>query len=146
MTSNAISAFGTKFLVGDGATPTEAFTAVAEVRNVGGPEVSLDTTDVTPHSTGAPWREFVATLLDAGEVSLDLNFLPSTTDQAALRADMIARTKRNFRIEWPITPTAQRASFAGFVTKLSPSAPHDGELSASMTIKITGAVTFGAAS
>ena len=143
--SNGIAAYGTKLLVGDGGG-TEVFTAVAEVRNIGGPELSVDTTDVTPHSTSAPWRHHVATLIDGGEVSIDLNFLPSAADQTALRADLIARTKRNFRIEWPITPTAQRASFAAFVTKLSPSAPHDGELSASMTLKITGPVTFGAAS
>ena len=143
--SNGIAAYGTKLLVGDGGG-TEVFTAVAEIRNIGGPEISVDTTDVTPHSTSAPWRHKVATLIDGGEVTLELNFLPGATDQAALRADMIARTKRNFRIEWPITPTAYRASFAGYVTKLSPSAPHDAELSASMTITITGAVTFAAAS
>lgn len=142
--SNGIAAFGTKLLVGDGAGP-EVFTAVAEIRNIGGPEVSVDTTDVTPHSTGTPWRHFVPTLIDGGEVSLDLNFLPAAADQAALRADMLARTKRNFKVQWPITPTAQQAAFAAYVTKLSPPAPHDGELSASMTLKITGPVTFGVA-
>lgn len=144
--SDAVAAYGTKLLVGDGATPTEAFAALAEVRNIGGPNTSVDTTDVTPHSTSAPWRHHVATLIDGGEVSLDLNFLPDAADQSALRADMIARTKRNFRIEWPTVPTAHRASFAAFVTGFQPSAPHDGELSASVTLKVTGAVTFGAAS
>lgn len=142
--SDGLAAYGTKLLVGDGAGP-EVFTALAEVRNVSGPNTSVDTTDVTPHSTGAPWRHHVATLIDGGEVTLEINFLPDAADQDALRDDMIARTKRNFRIEWPTTPTAHRASFAAFVTGHSPSAPHDGELSASVTLKITGAVTFAAA-
>ena len=142
--SDAVGAYGTKLLVGDGGGP-EVFTALAEVRNVSGPNTSVDTTDVTPHSTSSPWRHFVATLIDGGEVSLDINFLPDAADQDALRDDMIARTKRNFRIEWPTTPTAHRASFAAYVTGHSPTAPHDGELSASITLKITGAVTFAAA-
>lgn len=141
--SNADGAYGTKLLVGDGAG-SEAFTALAEVRNISGPATKVDTVDVTPHSTSTPWRHFVPTLIDGGEVTLDINFLPDATDQQALRTDMLARTKRNFRIEWPTTPTAHRASFAAYVTGHSPAAPHDGALSASVTLKITGAVTFAA--
>lgn len=141
--SDGLAAYGTKLLVGDGGG-TEVFAELAEVRNISGPNTSVDTTDVTPHSSSTPWRHHVATLIDGGEVTLDINFLPDAADQAALRTDMLARTKRNFRIEWPTLPTAHRAAFAAFVTGHSPGAPHDGELSASITLKITGAVTFAA--
>ena len=57
--SEAISAFGTTLKIGDGATP-EVFAAIAEVTNVGGPGMSLDTVDIThPSSTGG-WKEYTA--------------------------------------------------------------------------------------
>lgn len=141
MASGAISAYGTYLKIGDGAG-TEAFTTIAEVQKIGGPKLKLDTKEVTSHSSTGGWREFIATLLDAGEVSFDGNFIPTNATQSqssGVLKDMKNRTKRNFQLILPDTTTW---TFAAFVTGFEISAQFDDVLSFSASLKITGAPTL----
>ncbi|MFZ4773933.1 MAG: phage tail tube protein [Terrimicrobiaceae bacterium] len=127
--------------IGDGAG-TEAFTTIAEVQKIGGPKLKLDTKEVTSHSSTGGWREFIATLLDAGEVSFDGNFIPTNATQSqssGVLKDMKNRTKRNFQLILPDTTTW---TFAAFVTGFEISAQFDDVLSFSASLKITGAPTL----
>ncbi|MGE5553295.1 MAG: phage tail tube protein [Betaproteobacteria bacterium] len=138
--SNAISAFGTLLKIGDGATPTENFTTIAEVTNISGPGFALETAEATSHSSPGGWREYIATLLDAGEVTFDINFLPTDPTHGystGLLRDMVNRTKRNFKLVFPDASNTTW-TFAAFVTGFEPSEPIDDKLSASVTLKITG--------
>lgn len=137
-----ISAFGTTLKIGDGATP-EVFSAIAEVTNVGGPGMSMDTVDITSHGSAGGWKEYAGGLLDGGEIKLELNFLPGNTSQQSLSTALSARSKKNFKLVFPDTP-ATTWSFAAFVTNFEPSAPVDGKLGASVTLKITGQPTLTA--
>lgn len=140
--SNAISSYGTLLKVGDGAAP-ENFTAIAEVKDISGPSFSLGTEEVTNYSSNG-WREFVATILDAGEISFDINFIPSETTHdvtTGLLADMVNKTKRNFQIEFPDTG-ATTWTFAAYVTGFELSEPVEGALGASVTLRITGQPTL----
>lgn len=98
--SNATAGKGSIFSRGDGATPTEAFTAIAEVTSITGPNMTAETIDVTNMDSGG-WREFITSLKDAGEVSFGLNFQPGATSHIALIQDEIDTQVRNYRIEWP---------------------------------------------
>jgi predicted secreted protein len=131
-----ISAFGTTLKIGDGASP-EVFSDIAEVTNISGPGMSMDTIDVTNHGSAGGWKEYAGGLLDGGEVKLELNFLPADTSQKLLATTLAARTKKNFKLEFPDTANTTW-SFSAFVTNFEPSAPVDGKLGASVTLKITG--------
>lgn len=138
-----ISAFGTLLKKGDGGSP-ESFTAIAEVSNIGGPNLSLDPIDVTHHSSTAGWKEFVGGLLDGGEVSFEINYDPvgATHDASTgLIADMVARTMRNFQLVFPDTGNTTW-SFAALVTAFEPSEPVDDKLAASITLKLSGQPTL----
>lgn len=138
--SNAISGFGTLLKIGDGATPIENFTTIAEVGNISGPALRLETQDVTNHSSPDGWREYVATLLDAGEVTFDLNFIPTDATQGyatGLLKDMTNRVKRNFQLVFPNVGNTTW-SFSAYVTGYNTSEPIDDALSASVTLRITG--------
>lgn len=137
-----ISAFGTTLKIGDGAEP-EVFAAIAEVTNISGPGMSMDTVDITSHGSAGGWKEYAGGLLDGGEIKLELNFLPGNASQQSLNTAMAARAKKNFKLEFPDTP-ATTWSFAAFVTNFEPSAPVDGKLGASATLKITGQPTLSA--
>lgn len=83
-------------------------------------------------------REHVGTLLDGGELSLDLNFVPTNTQQngtAGLILDMKNRTKRNFQI---VAPDSTVITFSAFVASFKAQAPVDGILKASVGLKVTG--------
>lgn len=115
-------------------------TAVAQVRSISGGSLSLDTVDVTTHDSAGGWREFVATLIDAGEVSVEIVFDPDNATHTSLRTDLVARTATTYSITFTDTTPAVW-TFSAFVTAFEPSAAVDGELSATVTLKITGAVT-----
>lgn len=142
MATSAISAFGTLLKIGDGAT-SEAFTTIAEVRDISGPGFELGTTEVTAHDSDG-WREFVATLLDGGEISFDINFGPAEATHdydGGLLQDMVNKTRRNFQLIFPDTATTTW-TLPAYVTNFEPGAPVDGELSASVTLKVTGQPTL----
>jgi len=139
----AISAFGTLLKIGDGATP-ENFTTIAEVTNIGGPALSLDPIEITSHSSTGGWKEFIGGLLDAGEVSFDINYEPTEATHDAstgLIADMVARTLRNFQLVFPDAGSTTW-SFAALVTSFEPSEPVGDKLAAGVTLKVTGQPTL----
>ncbi len=143
MASAGLSSFGTFLKLGDGAS-TETFATIAEVKDIKGPGLSLDTEDVTSHSSTAGWVERIGTLLDGGEVSFDMNWLPADDTQsytAGILLDMKNRTKRNFQLVVPAATTLTWA-FTALVTKFEPDLKVKGVQSVSATLQITGQPTL----
>lgn len=132
-------AYGAAFKIGNGGGP-ETFTTVAQVRTIGGPSLTAETIDVSTHD-GAGYREFVASLIDPGEVTLEIVWDPDAATHDSMFDDLVARTLRNVQIVWP-DATSTTWSFAGQFTRFEPSAPVDGDLSASVTYKVSGAITI----
>lgn len=137
--SQATSGFGCLLKRGDGASP-EVFSTIAEVTGFSGPGEKLDMIECTHMESPNSYKEYIPSLLDAGEISFDINFLPAHTTQTGLRSDMTGRTKRNFQIIWSDTGTTTY-SFAGYITSFQPSAKINDKLSASVTIKVTSSIT-----
>jgi hypothetical protein len=142
MGNNAQPSNGVKFMVGDGATPTEAFAELAEVLDLEGPGFSRDTEETTSH--GDSMKTYLGTVPDGGEVSFELNFDPNDTGHMGLISQIKGSGKpRNFQVVFPTTPLTTWG-FAGIVTEFTPSAPVSGKLSASVTIKVSGDVDTAA--
>lgn len=138
-----ISAFGTLLKIGDGGDP-ENFTTIANVYDIRGPELELRTAEVTSHSSTGGWAEYVGTILDGGQVTFDIGYDPADSTHDAttgLINDMENRTSRNFKVVFPDTGNTEW-SFTALVTGFAPDAPVDGELRASVTLKITGQPTL----
>lgn len=133
------AAFGTELQRGNGADP-EVFAAVGQVRSFDGPSESADQLDVTTHDSPGDYREKLPSFLDAGEVTLEVLWDPALISHVNLRTDLRNKTRRNFRMVWPDT-AATTESFAAYVTGYSRGAPHDAELTASITLLIDGPVT-----
>lgn len=139
----AIDAYGTLLQSGDGGSP-ENFTTIAEVTDITGPGLVQDPLDVTSHESPGAFREFVGGLLDGGEVTFTINYVPTAATQDAstgLIADMIARIVRNFQLVFPDVG-ATTWSFAALITAFEPAEPVDDRLSAEVTLKVTGQPTL----
>lgn len=122
----------------------EAFTTIAQVRNITGPGLSLDVEDVTTHDSTGAWEEVVATILRSGEVSLEIIWDPDTATHdwgVGLLAVLPRRAARNFQVIFPDTASTTW-SFSAEVVNFEPDAPHDGALTASVTLKLTGSPTL----
>lgn len=115
----------------------ETFTTVAEVKDIDGPELSLDTEDVTPHDAVGGWEEIIPTILRSGEVTFDLNYVPGLATHEEVRTLAKNRTLRNYRLLLPTTP--QYAwPFAAYVTRAGNAFPVGGAMNQAVTLKITG--------
>jgi hypothetical protein len=80
MTTKATSTKGIKLQRGDGAG-SETFTTIAEVTNIKGPSEKAAQLDATSFDSDA--MEFIAGLVDAGDLTFDVNFVASDVQQQA---------------------------------------------------------------
>lgn len=143
MASLAVSAFGTLLKIGDGASP-EVFTTVAELRTISGPTLTAETIDVTTHNTPTPFRRYISGLLDGGEVTFDINFIPTDATHGystGLLKDMTDRTRRNFQIIFPDTGTTTWL-LPTVITGFEMSSDPADVLMASVTLKVAGPPTL----
>jgi predicted secreted protein len=142
MATSAVFAHGTFLKIGDGGG-TEVFTTVAEVNKLKGPMLKLNTIDVTNHSSGG-WKEFIAGLLEAGDVTFTINFQPQQathSNTSGLLRDLRTKVKRNFQLVLPdagVTTWAFTALVVGFPVN----APEDGALTVDVTLRISGQPTL----
>lgn len=142
--TSAIIGMGAKLQRGDGGTPTENFTDIAEVRNITGPGPTMDTVDATHLGSPGGWEESIAGVLRAGEVTFELNYIPTEATHKAtggLLGDLKNKTKRNFKLLFP-DASITTWSFSAWVTRFEPGTPHDDKLVANVTLKITGQPTL----
>jgi predicted secreted protein len=120
-------------------------TTIANVTNISGPGLSLDTEDVTSMESTGAWEEVVGTILRSGEISVDLAFDPAAATHkyasGGMVYDMVSRTATAYSIVFPSTP-AVTWTFSAYVTGWEPAAPVDGALTVAAKLKITGAPTL----
>lgn len=140
------AAFGTLLQIGDSTVQATAnYTTIAQVQDISGPSLALNTDDVTAHDSTGGWMEFVATVKDGGEVTFDIVYDPAGTTHknasGGLLYELDQKTAKAYKVVF--TDTASTAwTFNAFVTAFEPGEPVDGKLSASVTLKITGQPTL----
>ena len=136
------SSFGTLLQLGDAGSP-EAFTTIAEVRDISGPALSHDTEDVTNHSSPNAWEEFITTIGRSGEVTFPINFIPThaTHDEVSgLVSLAYSGALRNWRLV--LSSTGRRWAFSAMVTNFEGNSAVVGAQSADLTLKISGRPTL----
>lgn len=119
-----------------------ALADIAQISNIGGPSLSADTEDVTTHDSTAGFEEHVVTILRGGEFSLDLVYDPNAATHGAtsgLLAKMKNKTLAQYRV---VFPGPYNWTMDGYCSSFEPGAPVDGALTATATIKVTGAPTL----
>lgn len=134
-------AYGTKLYRGT----SGAGTIIAQVQSFSGPGLTAETADVTSHDSTGAWEEVVVSILRSGEITFDIVYDPAnaTHKDAAggLLNDLQLRASTTYTLVFPDVANTEW-SFSGFVVGFEPSAPHDGALTAAVTIKPTGSMTI----
>ncbi|MFA5420140.1 MAG: phage tail tube protein [Bacteroidales bacterium] len=139
---NAFSGVGTRFYRALVDIQDEYHT-IAEVNSISGPGMTRDTIDVTSLDSTGGYREFITSFRDAGEISLSMNF--THDGYTVMKTDFEASAARYYKIVLPNTEQTV-FKFAGFVTSCPIAIPMDDKVTADVTIKISGQVTFYAGS
>ncbi len=136
--------FGTQFRRATTITPGNVFETIANVTNVGGPERTRETIDVTSHDSPDGWMEFIGGLKDGGEISLDINYDPAEATHD-LDDDFDDTEARNYQIViLPDTADEHTWTIKGVMTALGDEFPYDDKMARSMTVKVTGKPTLAA--
>jgi predicted secreted protein len=136
--------FGTQFRRATTLSPGTTYETIANVTNIGGPERSRETIDVTAHDSPDGWMEFIGGLKDGGEISLDLNYDPAELSHD-LDDDFDDDLPRNYQIViLPDTDDEHTWSIKGVMTGLSDEFPYDDKMGRTMTVKVTGKPTLAA--
>lgn len=126
-------------------TGTTTSGTLANVTNISGLDGETETIDVTAHDSGSAYREKVASFIDAGQVTLDVNFDPNAATHRATTGGILylrdQRTIVPWKVTFPGTPT-HYVMFQAFVKSAGFEAPFDDKLSMSVTLETTGAATW----
>jgi predicted secreted protein len=133
-----LDAFGTQLQRGDGATPTETYSPIANVTDIKPPAIERETYDTTAHDSEDGWREFIGGLKDGGEVEIEVNYDPREHD--GLISDLSDALPRSYKVVWP--GTLGEWSFKAIMTGFEAEAPHDDKLAATLKFKVSGKPTI----
>jgi hypothetical protein len=142
--SGALLGYGSVFQIQAESSP-DLYVDVAEVSSITPPSASVDQIDVTHMQSPNRYREFIDGLIDGGECSFDINFIPgNNTDDRML--ELLALPigtdhNRNLRISFPNGVTW---SFRGVLTGYEPDVPVDDKMTATVTFKVSGGFSVGA--
>jgi Lambda phage tail tube protein, TTP len=126
------------YIVSRAASPGTSATISA---TLGGAAIVFGDTGTGTHTLmeGRGWKEFVGTLRDPGQMTLDMSFMPANATQsgtAGLILDLKNGTRRNFTLTFP--DTTVMGPFTALVADFKLSAPVDGKLSAVCTLRLSG--------
>lgn len=140
MTTQAIKSQGVQLKRGDGATPTEAFTLVAEITQFTGPQQTAKAIPAT--SLDSTSHEYIPGLRDGGQLAFDCNYVPGDAGQQGVLADLAAGTKRNYQLLLTDQATPTKITFATVVTSHVIKGQVDDKVMASMSLKISGVPVY----
>ncbi len=114
------------------------FVIMAEVTNLTPPAMARDSVDVTHMQSPNGWREKIPGLKDAGEIGLELNFVPGGATFASLMAEM-ALDGPDAVLPRRITfPDGSTFSCNGFLTGNEPDTPIDDKMALAVTLTVSG--------
>ncbi len=135
---------GTLLKIGDGDMP-EAFTAIPEVKDITGPGLTREFAEFKHQQSASGYREYKPTFKNSVNVTFKCNFLPDGSTQGFATTGKLKDYKdgqlRNFQLLFP-DAGATLASFAAYVANIQPTAPVGSALELSVTLRITGPVTW----
>jgi hypothetical protein len=141
MATNATIGHGTLWKRGNGASPTEIFTTVAEVTALSGPGMTRDIIDATHMESPERYREYIGGMRDGGEITVTLNLVAKGTAFANALTDFGANAPVNYEMTWT---DGSKFAVSAFLSSRSQEIALDDKQSLELTYKVTGKPVFTA--
>jgi hypothetical protein len=135
MQSNALPSQGMKVGIGSGSPLT--YNDIPEVVSFSGPGGSGQVIDVTNLASTA--IEKVMGLPDEGQLSFEINYVPTNTYHAALRTARANKTLTKFKLTFTDVG-AMEWTFSAYVTGFTVSGGVNATVKASVTLEISGSI------
>lgn len=138
----AVAAFGAELWVDNsGGTLTQ----IAEVLSVTPPSLTRATLDTTHHATASGIQTFIGSgIADPGEISATIHYVAGSASDDLLLEAVGAGTARSFKVVVNAASGQEAISGDVIVTGYAPdSSEIDGKQTATVTMKVSGALTQG---
>jgi predicted secreted protein len=129
--------YGTKYGVRRSGGP---LVQIAEVINVTPGEATADRIDATHMLSPGRRREYISGLIDNGEASFEINWVPGNATDELLRDLMASGEVADHLITFPNGVTVE---FEAAVTGFSKAIPIDDRMTATITVAVSGEETWG---
>lgn len=135
--TNAIIGHGLVYAIEDSPAGTGTFTNVAEVIDLTPPNTMTDDVDATHFESPNKFREYIPGLIEPGDCSFRINWIPNDTTGARLMALRTSGEVLQHQVTWPNGVTW---TFSAYVKGFEPDTPIDGRMTATVTCKVSGSV------
>lgn len=135
------TAKGTILSLSDTASPL-SYSAIGQVRSISGPTVKPKIVEITTHDTPGFWSRKLAVLIDAGDISFEVNFDKADATHSfttGMWKQLVGLIESGLRMVFP--NTAGTLTFLGYLGQHEFNVPVDNVLSAKIQIAITDAIT-----
>lgn len=140
--TNAAIGYGIKYEIWDASLEVPAFADVAEVFNVTPGEATADRIDATHYRSPGRRREYISGLIDNGEASFELNWIPGSDTDVLLRDLFASGATVEHRITFPNDVTV---TYSASIIGYSKALPVDDRMTATITVAVSGEETWGEA-
>lgn len=130
-------------LHGHGCTLTIGGTAVGNITSISGPSIKRDAIDISTMDSTQKYREFIPGMIDAGEVTAELNY-DGTTTVSKFLADQLTASAQAIVITFSDSDTATWTG-SGFITSLGHTIPFEDKITQSVGIKLTSTLVHATA-
>jgi len=108
---------------------------LAEVFDITPPNDTVDEVDATHMQSPNRTREFIPGLIDPGEASFEMNFIPGSASDLLIGEIKTAGERVRCRVTFPNGVTWK---FSGWVSGYEPAVPTDDKMTATVTWRVTG--------
>jgi hypothetical protein len=136
MTATTHNTNGLVLKIGDGATPTEGFTAVGQITDWDGFDEKSKVIDITTLDDDYAEKDGGA-VIDSGATGMDLLYDQANTNINALRTGL--GTKKNFKLT--LSNGTTQFAFAAVITGFKVMGKKDDKVRAKVSLDISGAIT-----
>jgi predicted secreted protein len=139
--------YGATYEIWDASLTTPAFVALEEVISITPGEAETDRVEVTHMQSPGRRREYVSGMIDSGEASVEINWLPGSATDLLIRGLLTSGATVEHRITLPANADGDRVTltYDAQITGYSKSIPMDDRLTATVTIAVSGEETWGVA-
>lgn len=134
--------YGITLAVSNAAPAVDPTNVIGDVMNFTPPSPTRDIVDVTSSSSANMTREFIAGLVDPGEATFELVWDLGDAKDVTLRAISIERTPRTYRATFNQYSPVRTVTFVAFMTGYERATPLDDKMTATVTLKVTGAPVY----
>lgn len=140
--TNALIGYGAEFWLDNA---SNVLTQISEILSVTPPNPQVATVEATHMASAGRRREYIAGLIEDGEGTFEMNYEAGSASDILIRAALADGVTRSYKIVLPDGAFGWEITGDCVVTSYERNVPLDDRMTASLTVRFTGASAEAAA-